>query len=263
MKMSQVYSVSLGLITALSCSIGQVFAATISIPGVSNTGATGVPAECGSGQAFFQPTSGMPLVTKLLSNAPSADVNFAGLVVLAPNSAADPTNLATLLPIPYQGNFTQYMTVNAPSNQGPYTVQTYVAYSYVNGNGVTKYGVSSVPTQQFSQTTNHSLKGKSSTVIYVSNTDLVGQRTSLQNLIGNNTPGAQATNLTLLGIASGIFGSNGSVVDASFNQFTLNSTNTGAYPPVSGGANIPIGKDTQNGANLSCQTFMTTSTTPR
>lgn len=261
MKMSKLYSVSLGLITALSCTIGQAMAATIVVPAVPNTGATGIPAECGSGQAFFQSTSGVPLVTRL-SNSASESINFAGLIVLAPNSAADPTNLATLLPIPYQGNFTQTFSAINPANQGSFTVQTYVAYSYVNGNGVTKYGVSPVPTQQFTQITNHSLKGKSVSVIYVSNTDLVGQRASLQNLIGNNTPGNQATNLTLLGIGSGIFSNVGTVVDTSFNQFTLNSTSTSAFPAVSGGTNVPVGKDLDNGANLNCNTFIPAGSAP-
>ncbi len=266
MKMSKVYSVSLGLITALSCTVGQAFAATINVPAVSNTGATGIPAECGSGQAFFQTTSGIPLVTRLLLNSSTGEaINFAGQIVLAPNSAADPTNLATLLPIPYQGNFTQSFTIVNPSSQGSYVIQTYVAYSYVNGNGVTKYGVSPVPSQQFTQLTNHGLKGKSATVRIASNTDLVGQRASLQNLIGNNTPGKQATQLTLLGIGSGIFGNNGSAVNASFNQFTLNATTvpnsnggttTTPYPATIGASNVPVGKDLDNGANLNCATFI-------
>ncbi|MBS1953304.1 MAG: hypothetical protein JST89_03905 [Cyanobacteria bacterium SZAS-4] len=255
MRMSKLYSVSLGLITALSCTIGQAMAQSVSIPAVPNTGATGTPAECGSGQAFFQSTSGMPLVTRLATSS-SESINFAGLITLAPNSAADPTNLSTLLPIPYQGNFTQYQTIINPANQGAFAVQTYVAYSYVNGNGVTKYGVSPVPTQQFQQTTNQGLKGKSATIIYVSNTDLVGQRASLQNLIGNNTPGNQATNLTLLGIGSGIFSNGGAVVDTSFNNFSLNSTVTSAFPAVTGGTNIPVGKNLDNGANLNCNTFI-------
>lgn len=257
MKMSKLYSVSLGLITALSCTIGQAMA--ISIPAITNTGATGTPAQCGSGQAFFQSTSGIPLVTRLTTSS-SESINFAGLITLAPNANADPTNLSTLLPIPYQGNFTQYLTAISPANQGPFTVQTYVAYSYVT-EGVTTYGVSLVPTQQFVQRTNQGLKGKSSTTILVSNTDLVGQRASLQNLIGP-TPGETATNLTLLGIGSGIFGSSGVAVDTSFNLFSLNSTVTTAYPPVSGGSNVAVGKNLQNGANLNCATFIPAGTTP-
>lgn len=99
-------------------------------------------------------------------------------------------------------------------------------------------------------------------VIYVSNTDLVGQRASLQNLIGNNTPGNQATNLTLLGIGSGIFSNVGTVVDTSFNQFTLNSTSTSAFPAVFGGTNVPVGKDLDNGANLNCNTFIPAGSAP-
>jgi hypothetical protein len=263
MKISKVLSVSLGLLTAITCSVGQVFAATISIPGYSGTGATGLPAECGSGQAQFLPAPFIPLSTKL-GVFTDASLNFAGLIVLAPNASADPTNVSTLLPIPFQGNFTQKVQGFNNGNQGSFVVQTYVAYSFVDGNGVTNYGVSVVPTQIAQIITNQGLKGKSASAYAIGDTNLAGLRNSglLLNYIGN-APDNNSSNFVLLGVGQGVFGSSGSIADLQFNAPTLNqstlpgSTSTLLYPPVSGGSNSPVGKDTASGANLNCSTFIT------
>lgn len=262
MKISKVLSVSLGLLTAITCSVGQVMAATISVPGYSGTGATGIPAECGSGQAQFLPAALVPLSTKL-GVLTDANLNFAGLIVLAPNASADPTNVSTLLPIPYQGNFTQQIVGQNNGNQGRFVIQTYVAYSFVDGNGVTNYGVSVVPTQTAQIVTNQGLKGKSASAYVVGDTNLAGLRDAglLFNYIGS-APDNNSKTFVLLGVGQGVFGSSGAIADVQLNAPTLNqsalpnSTSTLLYPPVSGGTNSPVAKDTVNGANLNCSTFI-------
>ncbi|HEY9734434.1 MAG TPA: hypothetical protein V6C89_21165 [Drouetiella sp.] len=269
MKISKVVSISLSAITALTCSVGQVFAASIAIPGYSNTGATGIPAQCGSGSAQFASAQYMPLLAKLGVNT-SSELNFAGLIVLAPNSAADPTDVTTLLPIPYQGNFTQQITGTALGNpNSSFAIQTYVAYSYVDGNGFKNYGVSPVPTQIAVIQTNQSIKGKSASAYAVGDTNLAGLAStgSLSNFIGN-VPGTDANTFVLLGVGQGIFGRSASTADVSFYSPTLNqnalpgSSSSLQYPPVSGGSNVPVGKDTVGNANLNCSTFISSPVVP-
>lgn len=181
----------------------------------------------------------------------------------APNASTDPTNVSTLLPIPYQGNFTQQIVGQNNGNQGRFVIQTYVAYSFVDGNGVTNYGVSVVPTQTAQIVTNQGLKGKSASAYVVGDTNLAGLRDAglLFNYIGS-APDNNSKTFVLLGVGQGVFGSSGAIADVQLNAPTLNqsalpnSTSTLLYPPVSGGTNSPVAKDTVNGANLNCSTFI-------
>jgi hypothetical protein len=155
---------------------------------------------------------------------------YAGSLVFTPVANIDITNLATFTsPLP-QGTFSQVITLipAAYTSQTPGFEQA-VAYSWVNNNGKTKYGISFVPESFITGSvafTNHAIKGKSFTQSLVTNTTLTDlfNAGALINLIGND-PGKNATNFQLLGIGSALVNLDvdGTNVTGNFNAFQINN----------------------------------------
>ena len=233
MKLSNLLATGLTLLSVLTVGMSAAEARNPAkdITGIT-LGTTYVfPTECGVDpltQANFVTTTGFPL-SATVNETTTLTGGYAGSLIFTPVAGIDITNLATFTsPLP-QGTLSQIISLIPATytSQNPGFEQA-IAYSWVNKNGVTKFGISFVPASFISGSvafTNHSIKGKSFQQSLITDTVLTDYFDNgfLINLIGND-PGKNATNFQLLGIGSALVNLDvaGTNVNASFNGFQIN-----------------------------------------
>ncbi|HEY9677409.1 MAG TPA: hypothetical protein V6C76_05345 [Drouetiella sp.] len=239
MKLSKLLAASLTLVSAVA-----VFASGAEARNpLKGTGTLGsVPtvfaAECGTDPNTFASFNGTGVTSQ--QNVPlTVSVNestvltsgYAGDLVFIPTSNLNIVDLSTFTPMT-QGTYQQTVSVRPSTYTGDPGLELAYAFSWVNKNGVTKYGISFVPASFVTISTpisNHALKGKSVDSFLTADTVLTDLQSAgaLINVLpapNNAQPGNAATNFQLLGLGCALvnLGGAGTNVLATFNNFGLN-----------------------------------------
>ncbi|MBI2810686.1 MAG: hypothetical protein HYX67_07655 [Candidatus Melainabacteria bacterium] len=234
MKLSKLLATSLALLSALAVGMTTAEArnpAKNPFNGIT-LGTTYVfPTACGNDpltQANFTSTTGFPL-TATVNEATTLTGGYAGSLIFTPVAGLDITNLSTFTsPLP-QGTLSQVISLipAAYTSTNPGFEQA-IAYSWLDSENTTRYGISFVPTSFVTGSTaftNHAIKGKSFQTTLVTDTVLTDYYNNgfLINLIGNN-PGVNSTNFQLLAIGSALVNLDvdGTNVTGNFNAFRIN-----------------------------------------